>query len=112
MVATGRIAVAAQTDTLCYHSTPHLPVRSVGNAAARVPENVSLVRIWTPSNNGLVGRVCDGISIGTDYISGTDFAKFLDINTNNKSLVSLLRQLTAWHCPHLLLRAVLRRGCC
>jgi len=49
MVATGRIAAAAQTDTLCYHSTPHLPVRLVGNGATRVPENVSLVRIWTAS---------------------------------------------------------------
>jgi len=49
MVATGRIAAAAQTDTLCYHSTPHLPVRLVGNGATRVPENVPLVLIWTAS---------------------------------------------------------------
>ena len=28
----------------------------------------------------------------------------------SKPVFSFLRQLTAWHCPHLLLRAVLRRG--
>jgi len=28
----------------------------------------------------------------------------------NKSVLSFLRQLTTWHCPHLLLRAVLLRG--
>ena len=28
----------------------------------------------------------------------------------NKPVFGFLRQLTAWHCPHLLLRAVLRRG--
>ena len=27
-------------------------------------------------------------------------------------MFSFLRQLTTWHCPHLLLCAVLRRGCC
>ena len=29
-----------------------------------------------------------------------------------KSVFSFLRQLTTWHCPHLLLSAVLWRGCC
>jgi len=29
-----------------------------------------------------------------------------------KSVFSFLRQLTTWHCPHMLLRAVLRRRCC
>jgi len=31
---------------------------------------------------------------------------------SQKSVFSFLRQLTTWHYPHLLLRAVLRRGCC
>jgi len=31
---------------------------------------------------------------------------------SNKSVFSFLRQLTTWRCPHLLQRAVLRRGCC
>jgi len=30
----------------------------------------------------------------------------------NKSVFSLLRQLSTWHCPHLMPSAVLRRHCC
>jgi len=30
----------------------------------------------------------------------------------NKSVFSFLRQLTTWHCPHLLLCAVLQPDCC
>ena len=30
------------------------------------------------------------------------------LSKNYKSVLSFLRQLTTWHCPHLLLRAVLR----
>ena len=33
-------------------------------------------------------------------------------NTFNKSVFTFLRQLTTWHCSHLLRRAMLRRGCC
>ena len=34
------------------------------------------------------------------------------LQNDDKSVFSFLRQLTTWHCTQLLLRAVLRRGCC
>ena len=35
-----------------------------------------------------------------------------DNSNNDKSVFSLVRRLSTWHCPHLLLSAVLRRRCC
>jgi len=37
---------------------------------------------------------------------------YADLYFINKSVFSFLRQLTTWHCPHLLLHVVLQRCCC
>jgi len=37
---------------------------------------------------------------------------YFEIAKNNKSAFSAVRRLSIWHCPHLLLSAVLRRRCC
>ena len=45
------------------------------------------------------------------YVNGNE-RPYCCCSLRNKSVFSFLRQLTTWHCPHLILRAVLRRSCC